>query len=145
MLSSCERGLLTLISYSHEISLDESLIVYVVKIYQIKNLASVHPMYEGSNPLVEMKLESKDSSVRDQTQRTSYKPLTTSPEWTPPERFEFFTNRADPTILSQLHFTMSEFINFRIHITQTFVARIFGIFREYKDNRNYDTRSQWDF
>jgi hypothetical protein len=82
--------------------------VYVIKICGITKLDSVHPLYEGSNPFVEMKLDSKESSVADwdQVQRTSYKPLTVDPEWLPAERFLFYSNQNDSTILSQIHFAV---------------------------------------
>jgi hypothetical protein len=89
-------------------SSDENLLVYVLKICQITKLDSVHPLYEGSNPFVEMKLDSKDSQFADwdQVQRTSYKPLTVEPQWLPSERFLFYSNQNDATILSQIHFTV---------------------------------------
>lgn len=80
----------------------------MIKVCHITHLASVHPIYEGSNPFVVIRLESNDPSVNEQIQRSSYKPITTSPEWYPPERFLFYTYEADTTMLSQLHFTMYE-------------------------------------
>lgn len=89
--------------------------VYIVKISRANELASVHPLYSGSNPFVEMKLVPQDIHFGEQLQKTSYKPLTTNPEWTPHERFMFYvssnnnnktTNQEEKNNAPQIQFTM---------------------------------------
>ena len=87
----------------------ENTIVYIVKISSANNLEAVHPYYSGSNPFIEMKLTPNDLYYGEQSQKTSYKPLTTHPEWIPQERFLFYStsNQSNNTNNnSQIQFTV---------------------------------------
>lgn len=62
-----------------------------VSIIRADKLAAGQRFFNTSSPYLELKIHPPDSVFGDQLQRTSYKPLTMDPEWTPFERFQFTT------------------------------------------------------
>jgi hypothetical protein len=74
----------------------------ITKILSGKSLIPARAVLGVSNPYVDIRITPPDRRFGDQLQRSSYKPLTVNPIWTPYERFQHTTNIPDSKIVFSL-------------------------------------------
>lgn len=67
----------------------------VVKIIRAKNLKAARIALDESNPFIDMRIHPTDERYGSQEQKTSYKPKTLDPLWSPYERFQIFSSNPE--------------------------------------------------
>jgi hypothetical protein len=75
----------------------------ITKILSGKSLNPARAVLGVSNPYVDIRIRPPDPRFGDQLQRSSYKPLTVNPIWTPYERFQHTTSIPDSKIVFSLY------------------------------------------
>jgi hypothetical protein len=84
----------------------------VVKVKSGKDIKAARVVRDESNPYIELSVHPADGRYGRQSQKTSYKPTTLDPSWSPYERFQFFSSVPEET---RVIFSMQE--NPFLHIT----------------------------
>lgn len=74
----------------------------ITKLLSGKSLTPARVVLGVSNPFVDIRITPSDPRFGDQLQRSSYKPLTVNPIWTPYERFQHTTNIPDSKLVFSL-------------------------------------------